>query len=182
MKKRIAKKVLDDPRQYDLPQYKRACKRLGNPWIVGIDMAAEGTTDYTVKTTGSVVVSEEDTLVSNPTIDQGRANKFHYRTGQAPMTPGAIQVITLMNRQGGQVNDITVARDLDGMAIQVTPFNYEAKCEGGYSHDYSHLTISQMRDEAKVRCLDGYEAMNETELVKLLYDDDVRDSIDYPNG
>jgi hypothetical protein len=139
MKKRIAKKVLDDPRQYNLPQYKKACKRLGNPWVVGIDMAAEGATDYTYTTTGSVV-TEDDTVVSHPTISTAHAKNFHYRTGKAPTTPGA---------------------------IQVTPFNFDG-VDPKIQHAYDGMTLPELRAYAKEHGVKGYSTLKKDDLLALI--------------
>ena len=78
MNKRIANKVLKNPTKHHKTTVERACKRLGEDvLIIGVDMAADGTKDWTVKKTYNMDAATT-----------ARASSFHHRTGQAPTTPG----------------------------------------------------------------------------------------------
>ena len=160
MKRRVARKILFNASEYSRDQVRRASRRL---YTMGIDWATERTEtgrfsglvqNESVKPKqGYVVVTEADTTVLNPVIISGQLGSFHNRTGAAPSElPGAI------------------------MASVIDFYSADAKCDGANSHDYGNLTIPKLRAEAKARGISGYSTMTKSELVKLLYDDDVRDA------
>ena len=164
MKRRVAKKILFNASGYSRDQVRVASRRL---YTMGIDWAS-GKTE-TGRFSGAVqhesikpkqgymVVTEADTIVSNPAITVEHAKSFHSRTGMAPsQLPGAI-------------------------FESVVDFYSDNKCAGADPHDYSGLTIPKLKAEAKIRGLAGYSTMNGQELAKLLHDDDVRDAVEATN-
>lgn len=89
MNKRIAKKVKGDPKRYHTPQISKAARRLGESiMVMGIDMAAEGTKDYSAHVTYYTETGRFSSRVLNKSNQPKQS--FHHRTGQAPTTPGAI--------------------------------------------------------------------------------------------
>lgn len=123
MKKRIAKKVLRYAEHYSLRNVLTACRRLNvdvadlaeilplskkaakkRRIVMGIDMAVEGTTDYTAIAVYNVDATETGRF-STATLNESAKPKtaFNHRTGQAPTTPGAILT--------------TTRRDLDEMSL-----------------------------------------------------------------
>lgn len=164
MKRRVARKILFNASEYSRDQVRRASRRL---YTMGIDWATDRTEtgrfsglaqhESVKPKQGHTVVTEADTIVSNPTITAERVSNFHSRTGMAPsQLPGAI-------------------------LESVVDFYSDNKCAGADSHDYSGMTIPKLKLEAKIRGLAGYSTMNKQELAKLLYDDDVRDAVEATN-
>jgi hypothetical protein len=137
MKRRIAKKVKDDPKRYRGNQIADAAKRLGG-YVIGIDMAAEGSTDWTV----SHVYKTETGRFASETLNEANKPKtaFNYRTGQAPTTPGA---------------------------IPVTPFNFEG-VDPKIQHAYDGMTLPELRAYAKEHGVKGYSTLKKDELLDLL--------------
>lgn len=125
MKKRIAKKVKDDPKRYRGPQIAHAAKRLGKSIMaMGIDWAEDHTVIHIYNGNATDTGPLSATTLNEPTKPK---TAFNHRTGQAPTTPHAIPVT---NHQEAQAINFGL---VDAMTLPDLREFAKAKGLKGYS-------------------------------------------------